>query len=229
MHLNLFVKIKYLSLILILTACATVARYDDPNPPIQIEHAEHQYSLTIRMGYEWFQMYDSKNYTLKELPPDISGDITEALRKNETFSEVIYKFFPHDHYKDKTKEEIEDILAKDSYNPKTNLQLNLYFYGYTRPTEPWGLLPLIAMGTIHVASLGLVPMWIPQSWDIGGDIRSSNNQIKYKFHQKCRVTFWSWSPLFFSKEKKSLDALKKEFANNCINSILSNAQKLKAF
>jgi hypothetical protein len=213
---------KYLILLLFLTGCITVANYKNPRPPIDLQKNRTQKSLTFRVGYFRQSSEVSNLYQLKSMDSKEESVLLNGLRTNGLFSNVEPGFIPSGAYKGQTQEGMERLLEPSSYNPKTDIQINLYLVGDI-PGDNWMIIPIAAYGLVHVASLGLIPFWGQRIWSVRGDFRNSRGQVIYKFEKQCKASFWSWTPLLLTKWDWSTK-LWYNFGNQCVSSILADAQ-----
>jgi hypothetical protein len=80
-------------------------------------------------------------------------------------------------------------------------------------------------GIAHLATIGLLPIWMSNLEKYSGDLRDHQGAILYKFEKVCSASIWSWSPLILSDQWSNPNKLHNYFTEQCMNSIVFEIQK----
>jgi len=225
-------KIGFFVVIFSLSFSSCVSKLSRSNPPEEI-HLTSVKTLNITLkttaqatsGVYWpadeYRYMRSSEYETDKVVKIIEASGILKIKKKKDFDQV-YQNVKKD---DLVKNEV--IWNKDAFDPESNLQFN--FYQKTRWGHAYVILPYAVWGIVHVGSLGLIPMWMPESSNYFGDVRSKDGKVLFKFDKECSADVWIWSPFLFTGNWNSPNELRKDFDRECILSILDDAQKAKAF
>lgn len=220
---------KLIILFVVICFCSgCVSKLSRSNPPNQIKlESKKQNIITIRAvaqastGVYWsadeYRYMNLNEDQTAEIVKIIEGEGIFKIRKVKSFGQVF------ENVKKDDLQKIETIFNRDSFDSESDFQLNIF-----RKTK-WGhaYMALVygAWGIAHVASLGLIPVWVPLEDEFFGDFRSNDGKVIYKFEKKCKASIWSWSPFLLSGEWSKPNEVRNEFDKECILSILDDAQK----
>lgn len=214
--------------ILFLTSCGNILVRSSPKDQIHLAKFEKPKSLTLRHGAKVDKNTYRRDFGIgyEPLSEHEVAELEKILGDTNNLQLRKTKALVHSEFKKEDVEVANQFLDKDSYDPESELQFNLYTtkrYGH-----PYILVPYMVWAAGHFVTLGILPLWMPQELNYFGDIRSSNGKVLYTFDKNCRADFWLWSPLLLAGYWERGHVAGDAFQKDCILSIFADAQKSDA-
>lgn len=211
---------------MLIAGCATKSFYKEPTVPVVFKPVTEKKTLMVRFGSKLSSnvYFDPDSYQFTQQDEFHQKELKEIFEGTNLFSKVSYSNLNSGFVKKNDVAAIEKLLNESAFDPNSDFQLNLTTIGYAG--HAYMLLPFMAWGIVHIGTLGLVPMWMSDEQEYEGDLRDRKGKILYSFNKKCSVSIWSWSPFLLSGKWRIGNDERKGFQENCIKSILSEAQSL---
>lgn len=222
--------------ILILNGCATsiTTRGQLPYASSPTTHCPARGAVTIN-AFRWADLYLEKKQISLERWLALESNVKEAIEKTGCFSSVEVASLPVEEIKFDSDESARTFLTQTRARFSTKYIFEVYSYHEMHGYHGNGLmLPYIVWYAVHIASVGLIPVWMPANAVLKAKVWSTDGKMISDVEVRNSASLWMWSPFIFSsKAKKYRESTEKsEFLQNTVNTIIqrtnfttSSAQK----
>jgi len=229
---NRFICISVI-LSLFLQSCSTlVVQTSPPQSEAVPIVAPVPKSAAIRVYYVNDLRWTKPQATWVSQNRDLESVAVRVMKSSRNFSSVQVVQLPKDKlsYDLLELDQVTKELAKDAPAPDTDVVIGLYQYSNSKSPDNWLLLPIVVWSLVFVASIGLIPMMVPEHLTLKVTAHDRQGRLLTEFEIEGSANKWVWSPFIFRSDlKKSNDpTLMNQFHENLINAALQRLAQAKA-